>query len=114
MKTGDFNWIDHYPLAVTVCDANGIIIAMNRPAAEMFSRQGGEKLIGTSLFDCHPEPANQMIRRQLQTREINSYIVEKKGSRKLVHQAPWFDAGTFGGLVETITPLPEELPVKSK
>lgn len=112
MTTRDFNWIDHYPLAVTVCDATGTIIAMNRLAAEMFSKKGGKKLLGTSLFDCHPEPANQRIRRQLQTKEINSYIVEKKGSRKLVHQAPWFDADRFGGLVETIIPLPAELPAK--
>lgn len=114
MNTPSFNWIDHYPVAVSVCDTQGTIIAMNRLSAEMFRKRGGEDLIGTSLFDCHPESANAMIRRQLQTRQPNTYIVEKNGARRLVYQAPWFAADVFGGLVETITPLPEELPVKIK
>ncbi len=107
-----FSWIHHYPLAVSVCDHKGIIIAMNRLAEENFRHWGGLALLGKSLFSCHPEAANVIIRRMLSEHCANTYITEKKGARKLIHQCPWYDAaGRFAGLVETIIPLPQQLPV---
>lgn len=107
-----FDWIHHYPLAVSVCDQQGIIIAMNRLAAEYYNRWGGMDLLGKSLFDCHPETASAQLRRMLNEQSANIYYKEKQGQRKLVHQYPWYDdAGGFAGLVETIVPLPREVPV---
>ena len=107
-----FDWVAHYPLAVDVCDKDGILIAMNRAAEENFQNRGGRKLLGTSLFDCRPPSANAIIRRLLAEHTENIYYVVKGGRRKLVHQVPWFDeGGEFGGLVETIIPLPEDVPV---
>lgn len=74
-----------YPAAIGVlCDTEGTIIALNRRAAEGFRRDGGERLVGSSLFSCHPEPANAIIRRLLRDQTANTYFVEKHGRRKLV------------------------------
>ena len=103
-----FDWIQSYPHCVTVCDTKGIIIAMNRRSMANFKKYGGEKLIGASLFDCHPEPANEIIRNQLASRQENTYITESKDKTRLISQVPWFhdeDCQQFGGMVETIINL---------
>ena len=110
MNTSFFDWIKHYPLAVSVCDREGIIIAMNCLAEENFKPWGGRDLLGKSLFDCHPEAANAIIRRMLKEESANTYCTINKEQRKLVHQCPWHDSsGKFAGLVETIVPLPAEV-----
>ena len=114
MPSPTFDWVEHYPAAVTVCDPQGTIIAMNRLAQDNFRKYGGEALLGTSLFACHPEPANAIIRRLLQDQTGNTYFVEKNGVRKLVHQAPWHSEGQFAGLTETIIILPDQIPTKQR
>lgn len=114
MSSPSFDWVMHYPAAVSVCDSQGTIIALNRLAVEMFGNYGGANLIGTSLFDCHPEPANLLIRRLLQEQCANTYFTEKKGIRKLVHQTPWYHEGRFAGLVETVIVLPEQMDTKKR
>ena len=110
MADSPFDWVRDYPAAISVCDTEGTIIALNRLAAENFRRDGGERLVGTSLFACHPEPANAIIRRLLAEHTANTYFVEKQGRRKLVHQAPWYRDGVFAGLSETIIDLPADIP----
>nr|WP_320010019.1 PAS domain-containing protein [uncultured Desulfobulbus sp.] len=109
-----FDWIEHYPAAVSVCDPQGIIVAMNSAAAAMFAKDGGMALIGSSLYDCHPEAANTIIRGLMATQSSNTYITERKGARKLVHQVPWYDQESFAGLVETVISLPPDLEVKQR
>ena len=114
MALSTFDWVHDYPAAISVCDTEGTIIASNRRAAENFRRDGGERLVGSSLFSCHPEPANAIIRRLLRDQTANTYFVEKHGRRKLVHQAPWYRDGVFAGLSETIIELPAEVPTKRR
>ena len=109
-----FDWHKDYPAAVTVCDREGIIVAMNRCSVELFAKRGGAALIGTSLFSCHPESANKIIRRQLQTQEANVYITRRKNGSRLIQQVPWYRDGIFGGLVETVIPIPDNTPVKER
>lgn len=110
----DFDWVDHYPAAVTVCDSQGMIIAMNRQAMANFAKRGGQSLIGTSLFACHPETANDCIRTLLREQRSNSYYTVKNGVRRLVQQQPWYHLGAFCGLVETVIVLPADLPTKHR
>ena len=114
MNSPTFDWAEHYPAAISVCDIEGTIVAMNRLASEIFAEDGGEKLIGSSLFACHPEPANIMIRKMLREQRTNTYFTEKNGRRKLVHQAPWYDRGRFAGLVETVIVLSPEIATKQR
>jgi len=114
MPLTTFDWVEDYPVAVSVCDTQGTILAMNRLAMDLFGQYGGERLIGSSLFACHPEPANAIIRELLREQRSNTYCTEKNGVRRLVHQAPWYHYGHFGGLTETVLVLPEQMETKQR
>lgn len=103
-------WVQEFPGAVTVCDARGIILAMNAKAARVFEEDGGYALIGSDVMDCHPEPARSRLRALLENRQTNVYTIEKKGVKKLIYQAPWYREGRFAGLVELSLEIPFEMP----
>ncbi len=104
------SWIQEFPGAITVCDADGIILDMNERAAQSFAESGGKQLIGSNLLDCHPERARDKVKQLLETRQKNVYTIEKKGVKKLVYQTPWYQNGQFCGLVEMVLEIPFELP----
>jgi transcriptional regulator with PAS, ATPase and Fis domain len=104
------SWIKSFPAAITVCDAHGIILDMNEKAIDSFKEEGGEKLIGTNLLDCHPEPARSQLEEMLRTQRLNSYTIEKKGVKKLIYQSPWYENGHFAGFVELSLPVPFDMP----
>jgi transcriptional regulator with PAS, ATPase and Fis domain len=108
------NWIEEFPSAITVCDNKGIIVAMNEASRLNFSKRGGGTLIGTSLFDCHPEAANKIIRKMLHKETPQTYITENKGRKRLVHQSPWYKNKEFAGLVETIIDLYGEIQTRKR
>jgi PAS domain-containing protein len=103
-------WITALPIAVTVCDRDGIIIYMNDRSVETFAADGGEDLIGRNVLDCHPEPSRTQLATMLQTGERNVYTIEKAGKRKMIYQTPWYDNGAFAGIVELSLELPAEMP----
>lgn len=103
-------WVAEFPGAVTVCDRNGIIIAMNAKAAESFAGDGGFALVGSNLLDCHPEPSRTQVADLLASPRVNAYTIEKRGVHKVICQAPWFDAGAFAGLVELSLEVPATMP----
>jgi transcriptional regulator with PAS, ATPase and Fis domain len=104
------NWIEECPAAITVCDADGTIVAMNEKAHLTFLKDGGRNLIGTSIFACHPETANVKIRKLLDSGESNCYTIEKNGVKKLIYQFPWREQGKLAGLVELSIEIPFVLP----
>ncbi len=104
------DWAKEFPGAITVCDRQGIILDMNDRAAEVFAADGGRALIGRSVLDCHPEPARAKLRGLLESGQANVYTIEKKGIRKLIYQAPWFQNGEYAGLVELSLEIPAEMP----
>jgi len=103
-------WVNEFPAAVTVCDREGIILTMNRRAAEGFAADGGMDLVGRSLIDCHPEPARSRLVSLLEHGTRHVYTIEKRGVRKLIYQAPWYRDGQYAGLVELSLELPAEMP----
>jgi hypothetical protein len=103
-------WIEGVPVAITVTDAEGIILAMNRLSCETFAADGGGALVGTSVFACHPEPGLTKIRALYAGRAPNHYTIRKGGQRKIIHQIPWSRDGVFAGYVELSIPIPDELP----
>ena len=106
-----FNYFEEVENPITVSDANGIILYMNAASRQMLSKYGEQNLIGKSLYDCHNENSNRIIHELLEQKKSNTYMVEKEGKRKLVHQTPWFENGQLAGLIEMITFLPEDLRV---
>lgn len=106
----DHSWIKEFPASITVCDSEGIIISMNDASLKVFEEDGGEELIGTSVLDCHPEPARSKLEGMMATQQANVYTIEKNGARKLVYQTPWYENGQYAGFVEMILPIPGEMP----
>lgn len=105
------NWENEFGGAITVCDRLGIIVYMNEYSKKQFAKYGGEKLIGTSLIDCHPESARPLLLEMLKTPMNNAYLVEKHGVKKQVLQTPWMENGVFKGVVELSFIIPNEMPV---
>lgn len=104
------DWAKELPSAVTLTDKYAKIIYLNDVALSTFADDGGEKLIGTSLFDCHNDNSNKIINQIIATKEPNIYTIEKNGKKKLIYQAPYFNGGEFSGLVEISIVLPENMP----
>ncbi len=102
----DAAWLEEFPGAVTVCDRNGVILAMNARARAM---EPDHDLVGENLLDCHPEPARSKLAGLLARGERNVYTIEKGGKRKLIYQSPWYEAGAYAGLVELSLELPAEM-----
>lgn len=103
-------WIDEFAGAITICDLDGTIIAMNDKSASTFQADGGRALIGTNLLACHPEPSRSLVADLLASPRINAYTIEKRGVRKLIYQAPWSRNGVVSGLVEFSLEIPETMP----
>ncbi len=103
-------WIKEFPGAVTVCDPDGIILEMNDKAAKGYAKEGGRKLIGANMLDCHPDPARQKTECLLAAKEKNVYSIEKNGTKKLIYQSPWYKDGQYAGFVELALEVPFEMP----
>jgi len=102
-------WPREFPAAVTVCDMDGVVLEMNDRSAQLFAADGGRKLIGSSLLDCHPEPSRTKLLAMLADGTSNVYTIEKGGAKTLFYQAPWYENGQRRGLVEIALPLPAEI-----
>jgi hypothetical protein len=103
-------WIKEFPAAVTVCDPDGVILAMNDKASTTFGKDGGYALVGQNMLDCHPDPARTKVERLLAAKAKNVYTIEKNGIKKLIYQSPWYQNGVYAGFVELSLEIPFELP----
>ena len=106
----EHDWIKEFPAAVTVCDPQGVILAMNDKAALTYEKDGGYDLVGRNMLDCHPEQARIKTEKLLADREKNVYSIEKNGIKKLIYQSPWFKDGDYAGFVEISLEIPFEMP----
>ncbi len=103
-------WCKELSLAVTVMDADGKILEMNNKACATFAKYGGADLVGKSLYDCHNQNSQKKIHELLGEKKSNTYTIEKGGTKKLIHQTPWYEDGKIAGLVEFSIELPTEMP----
>ncbi len=103
------NWTNEFQGAITVCDRDGIVVYMNDQSKQQFSKTDEGDLIGKSLIDCHPEPAKTFLKKMLVEPVTNSYTIEKRGIRKMIHQTPWIENGEFKGVVEISFEIPIDL-----
>jgi transcriptional regulator with PAS, ATPase and Fis domain len=104
------DWIKEFPGAVTVCDTEGRIVEMNGRSLEVFAVDGGAKLMGTDVLDCHPEPSRTKLKALMDERRTNVYTIRKNGKKKLIYQAPWFKDGAYAGFVELSLEIPWDMP----
>lgn len=103
------NWTKEFNAAITICSENGEILYMNDMSIKTFENDGGEKLIGKSLFDCHPQETNEKLKDMIINKKINCYTIEKNGIKKLIYQSPWYEENICKGIIELSIPLPVNL-----
>jgi hypothetical protein len=103
----DHDWVKEFPGSISVCDPEGILLEMNDRAA---AQQDDQDLIGKNILDCHPEPARTKLKEMLAEGRANIYTIEKRGKRKLIYQAPWYQDGAYAGFVELSLEIPETMP----
>jgi transcriptional regulator with PAS, ATPase and Fis domain len=104
------DWVQEFRGAVTVCDRKGTIIAMNQAAAEVFAKDGGAKLVGSNILDCHPGPARTKLKEIMDERRTNVYTIQKNGVRRLIYQSPWYRNRRYAGHIELSFEIPVDLP----
>jgi transcriptional regulator with PAS, ATPase and Fis domain len=105
----EYTWIKEFPAAITICDEEGIILEMNDKAAKTLEKDGGYKLIGSNMLNCHPDPAREKTERLLAARVKNVYTIEKNSIKKLIYQSPWYKNGEYAGFVELSLEIPFEM-----
>ncbi len=105
------HWASEFPFPITVCDAEGTVVEMNRASQALFAKNGGAALIGTDLRDCHPGASRDKLEALLTEPRPNIYAILKNGQKKIIVQSPWYENGVFAGLVELSIPLPPDMPV---
>ncbi len=103
-------WVKEFPVAITVVNADGVILEMNDKSAESFKSDGGLSLVGTDSLACHPEPSRTKLQQLLREPKANLYTIEKAGVKKLICQIPWQREGKSSGIVELSIVLPADLP----
>lgn len=103
------HWSTEIPMPVTVCNKEGVIVEMNNQSRLLFKDDGGDKLIGKSLLDCHPEPSRTKLVQLLESRKSNTYVSSENGVKKLIHEMPWYIDGEYQGFVEILIDLPENV-----
>ncbi len=108
----DVGWAEEFNGAITVCDANAIIVYMNRYSIRQFKKHGGAKLLGSNLLDCHPEPSKTKLKQMLTDHSENMSVSEKNGVKTIYLQKPWKVNGEFRGIVEISFDLPNNLPLQ--
>lgn len=104
----NYEWAKEMNCAVTVCDAEGIIIYQNDKAVETYKKHGN--LIGKNLYECHSEKSKEIIRHLLATGGINAYTIEKQGVHKVIYHTAWKKDGKVAGIVEISMITPADMP----
>lgn len=99
-------YFEEVNIAVTVCDAEGRILWMNRRSREV----NGEGLVGSNVLECHPEPARSKLQALMATGATNSYTIEKNGRKKIIYQTPWYEGGEYAGFTEFSMEIPFDMP----
>ena len=104
----DFDWAEELSCAVTVCDKEGVVVYQNAKARKTFESYGN--VIGKNLRECHSAASIAKIERMMADGVSNSYTIEKRGVKKMIHQTPWYRDGILMGLVEFSIEIPQEMP----
>lgn len=58
--------VDQDNCAVVICDLEHNIVYMNPAADQRYAKHGGRQLEGRSIFDCHNEHSNELIKRAVE------------------------------------------------
>ena len=99
------DWAKEMNCAVTVCDAEGVILYMNDKAKSVFT-----DMIGKNMMACHKQSSQETIKRLINDKATNVYTIQKGDIKKMIYQTPWYVDGEIKGLIEYSIILPDDMP----
>jgi transcriptional regulator with PAS, ATPase and Fis domain len=105
----NINWPKEFGIGITITDLEGKIVYMNDKSLEIFKNDGGEKLLGANVLNCHPEPSRTQLEEMMKNETTNAYTIEKNGKKKLIYQAPWYEDKVYRGFVELSMEIPFDM-----
>ena len=101
MSIDQFNWVDAFEGAITLCNNDFTIVYMNERSIQDFAKYGGADLLGKNLLDCHNSNSREKIRSILHSGISHAYTrTLKSGKIKAIKQCPWLEEGKIKGIVE--------------
>lgn len=106
----EIGWAKECPANILISDPQGEILEMNDQAVMVFKSEGGRKLIGSNMLDCHPDPAKKKVAELQASRKANIDTIENNGFNTLIYQSPWYKDREYAGMVEIELELPTEVP----
>ena len=71
------DWAAGLQVAITVTDANGVVVEMNAASISTFAKSGGAALVGQDVRACHPPAARERLEHIYETRQPNHYTIRK-------------------------------------
>ncbi len=104
------NWAKEFGIGITITDLEGKIVYMNDKSLDIFKSDGGARLIGANVLDCHPEPSRSQLEDMMKNEKTNVYSIEKNGKKKIIYQSPWYEGKEYKGFVELSIEVPFEMP----
>lgn len=106
----NINWAKEFKMGITITNLEGKIVYMNDKSLDIFKSDGGDKLIGANVLDCHPEPSRTQLMDMMKNETTNVYTIEKNGKKKLIYQSPWYEDKVYKGFVELSLEIPFDMP----
>ncbi|MDD6327446.1 MAG: fatty acid/phospholipid synthesis protein PlsX [Lachnospiraceae bacterium] len=68
--------VDQDNCPIVICDLKHTIVYMNPVADQKYAKHGGKLLEGRSIFDCHNEHSNELIRKV-----VEWFVADKSNNR---------------------------------
>ena len=103
-------WVEEFPGSITVCDSAGVILELNKKSIESHRADGGKKLIGANMMNCHPDAAQIKLKRLMKKRKTNVYTITKGRDKTIILQAPWYTRKKYRGYVQVSLKLTGKIP----
>ena len=104
------DWVNEFPVGISVCDSTGRMLVINKKEEETLAKLGFNNLLGKKFWACHSKKSIETIREQMNAQNTRVYFAQENGKRELIIQAPWYEEGKFGGLVEIALEIEGEIP----
>ncbi len=99
---------EHLNAAIVACDADYKVIYQNEKCRQIFTEEFKKAdYIGCDIAECHPPEATKKVKQyfkeyETKTRDLNYYVIDEPSGKITVVNVPFYDDGTFKGVVEFI------------
>lgn len=95
--------LDSLVVPVLMADTEHVMVYMNKAAEEQYKNRGGKALLGRSLFDCHNDDSNRIIKevfRKMQHEGLEEELTHDGDKKRIYMRAVRAEDGELIGYYE--------------